>query len=113
MSGRIAKSQIQERPHASLPPDVLTALATTKNRVKAGVLPKLFGNNYGIAPGDGPPLPQLDAGHDYYEVDVGTDRVGDRGSRRLVFVIHRTNFRIADTYFSDDHYRKGTFCRIV
>jgi hypothetical protein len=113
MSGRIAKSQIPEMAHSALPVDVRTALIETKNQLKAGILPEVFGNNYGIAPGDGPPLPQLDHGCDYYEVDVGADRQEGRGCRRLVFEINRSSFHIANTYFTDDHYRKGTFFRVV
>jgi len=98
------------------------ALITHKNAIRAGVdLPnmKTFGNNYGSAPGDGSPLPNLSDGCYYKEAQVGSAHPGEtdpkkqRGVRRLVFEVVISSKEIRETYFTDDHYTKGSFVRLV
>lgn len=117
MSGRIAKSQIPIRSQATLPPDALTALIETKNALRAGFRPARFGNRQGRTDLEGPPLPQLSNGCEYFEVDVGgarpTDPLGIRGTKRLVFEINTASNQILETYYTDEHYAKFSFFRIV
>jgi hypothetical protein len=113
VSGRIAKAQIPLRAQATLPPDARIALAVTKNLLKAGKLPKPFRNEKGNSSLEGPPLPDPDLGHDYYEVPVGLDRAGGKGSKRFVLEVHRNTKKIAETYYTDEHYGKFSFVRVV
>jgi guanyl-specific ribonuclease Sa len=119
MSGRIHVDRIERRAYVTLPPEVRAAIINVKNILKgdprgAGAL-ALYGNAFG-GPNDGPPLPKVSAGCSYREADVGRahrdDPRGGRGVRRLVFEIDPTG-KIRETYYTEEHYEKGSFVRIV
>jgi hypothetical protein len=119
MSGRIHIDRIERRPYATLPGEVQMAIINVKNILRhsprgAAAL-TLYGNAFG-GQNDGPPLPKVSAGCSYREVDVGMahsdDPKGRRGVRRLVFEIDASG-RIRETYYTEEHYTKGTFSRIV
>ena len=117
MSGRIAKSQIPVRQQMSLPRDALTALIEAKNLLKrGGILPR-FSNSRGNSPLEGPPLPDPSQGCTYLEQQVGQARPGDpqgiRGSKRLVLEVNETSKQILEVYFTEEHYGKFTFVRVV
>jgi guanyl-specific ribonuclease Sa len=118
MSGRIAKSQIPLLAHNQLPDDARVALIGVKNGLRNRQLPRRgFGNDRGNTPLEGPPLPQLALGCQYFECDVGQARPGDplgrRGSKRLVVEINGSSFQLMDVYYTDEHYGKFTFYRVV
>ena len=46
-----------------------------------------------------------------FESDVGEDRFGGRGSRRLV--LKEQSGQITEMYFSDNHFKPGSWVRIV
>lgn len=113
MSGYIHKGRIPVKSQNTLPPEVRFAIATAKNTLKANLPLAGFGNQRGNAPTEGSPLPKPDQACDYVEFDVGQDRQGQRGLRRLVFEVHRANRQIREIYYTDEHYGKGTFVRVV
>jgi hypothetical protein len=117
MSGRIAKSQIPVKSQATLPPDALIALIEAKNLLKAGGRLRLFTNERGNSPLEGPPLPDPSWGCSYYENQVGHARPGDKkgesGVKRLVLEVNTSNNQIIEVYYTDEHYGKFTFVRIV
>jgi guanyl-specific ribonuclease Sa len=104
----------------TLPPEVKTTIIEVKNALRdvpdLGRVPfRVYGNQFG-GPFDGPPLPGLSAGCGYYEADVGQahpdDPVSERGRRRLVFELDAVA-SIREIYYTEQHYAKGTFVRIV
>jgi guanyl-specific ribonuclease Sa len=116
MSGHIAKSQIPLRNQGTLPPDASMALIEAKNLLKAGGRLPLFLNDRGNSPGEGSPLPVPSQGCVYYEKQVGQARAGDlrpRGSKRLVLEVNTSSNQVMEVYFTEDHYGKFTFVRIV
>ncbi len=52
-------------------------------------------------------LPKAHFPNFYVEYDVGTDRVGGRGSYRLVLYVrkHRGKYRVLKAYLTRDHYK--------
>jgi guanyl-specific ribonuclease Sa len=66
-------------------------------------------------------LPNPDNGCEYYEFDVGAAHPeavhgpgeGDRGVRRLVVEVNVKPRKVREIYFSDSHYARGTFQRVV
>jgi guanyl-specific ribonuclease Sa len=94
-----------------LPNDVRTAIATLKTRIRAS-LPRqrdVFENRHS-------PLPNADQGCQYYRIQVGAAHPGDprpAGRRRLVVEVNVKAREIREIYFSDEHYRSGTFRRVV
>ncbi len=117
MSGLIAKSQIPLRPQGSLPPDARVALITAKNSVKSGAALRSFGNDRGRTIVEGSPLPKPAVGCAYFEFDVGQahpgDQRGERGVKRLVLEVNGATRQILETYYTEEHYGKFTFYRIV
>lgn len=117
MSGRIARSPIPVRAQHTLSSEALTAIIQAKNAIRSGQFGGLFGNQYGNFPGEGPPLPAPALGSTYFEWDVGQARPGDsrgqRGSKRLVLEISEKSGQILEMYYTDEHYGKFTFVRIV
>jgi hypothetical protein len=117
MSGRIAKSQIPVRHQGSLTEDARRSLIELKNCVKAGHRLEPFGNAFGSFPLQGPPLPDLSQGCRYFEFDAGQARPGDemgiRGAKRFVIELNVKSRQIMEIYFTDEHYGKFTFVRIV
>jgi hypothetical protein len=117
MSGRIAKSQIPVRSQASLPTDATIALIEAKNLLKAGRPLRRFSNGRGNSPLEGPPLPDPAQGCAYFEMQVGLARPGDpkgeSGSRRLVLEVNDSSKQILEVYFTEEHYGKFTFERVV
>jgi hypothetical protein len=113
------------RSQASLPPDATIALIKAKNKLKEpnidlkkpGGLLRRFLNDRGNSPLEGPPLPDPAQGCGYFETDVGLARPGDpkgeRGSRRLVFEVNESSKQILEIYFTEEHYGKFTFERVV
>lgn len=116
MSGMISKSQIALMHRRSLPGDVLVAVISFKNDLRAGVNITAFLNgkldHRGRRHAGPSPLPRLDDGCCYYEYDVGAGRT-DRGNRRLVAEVVTSSREIRELYFTDDHYTKGSFVRLV
>lgn len=117
MSGRIAKSQIPIRGRMSLPPDALTALIQAKNALKQGQRLRAFGNQRGRTDLEGPPLPAPSDGCSYYEIQVGQarpdDPQGEAGARRLVLEVNESSDQIMEIYYTEAHYAKTSFFRIV
>jgi len=113
MSGRIPKSQIPVRSHASLPQDARIALINAKNALKSGAVFRVFGNQRGRTSLEGPPLPEPSQGCLYYEVQVGQTRAGGSGVKRLVLEVNSSSKQIMEVYYTDEHYAKTTFVRIV
>jgi hypothetical protein len=126
MSGMVSKSQIPVRHRASLPGDVQIAIGNLKNAIERGDRLTVYENH---KPFSGPPsakvpdhdgerrpgpspLPRLDNGCLYYEFDVGAGRQ-NRGNRRLVAEIVTASRQIRSLYFTDDHYTKGSFVRLL
>lgn len=75
-----------------------------------------FSNTRGAYDGDGSPLPKLSAGCAYYEVAVGAARDGDLravGRKRLVIEFHETSRQFKEVYYTENHYLKFSFCRII
>lgn len=114
MSGKVSKSQIPVVPQMRLPADVQAALIQLKNTLKDGRRLERFHNkNRG---GSGSPLPTPANGCAYFEFQVGAAHSGDpesRGSRRLVVELNEKSRQILETYFTSEHYQKGTFVRVV
>jgi hypothetical protein len=100
-----------------LPPDASIALIEAKNLLKGGRKLRLFGNDRGNSPLEGPPLPDPAQGCLYYEKQVGQARPGDplgeSGSKRLVLEVNIKSQQIMEVYYSEEHYGKSTFVRIV
>jgi hypothetical protein len=116
MSGRLHLSRIPVTPSIRLPHDARQALVLAKNRIKDGPPLARFQNRPDRASGDGPPLPALSHGCEYFEYPVGTARQGDprrRGSRRLVLEVHVESRRIVESCFTEQHYEKFSFVRVV
>jgi guanyl-specific ribonuclease Sa len=117
MSGRIAKSQIPTRSQAWLPTEARFALIEAKNLIKAGLPLKQFRNQQGRTALEGPPLPAPTQGCEYYEIQVGQAREGDpegeAGSKRLVLEVNKKARQLMETYYTDEHYEKFSFLRIV
>jgi hypothetical protein len=116
MSGRIAKSQIPLKRHESLPPDAKFALIEAKNTLRGGIALALFRNQQGRQPGEGPPLPRPAQGCQYVEKQVGQAHPGDlrsAGSHRLVLEVNVASGQILEVYYTEEHYAKDTFFRIV
>ena len=115
MSGRIHKSRIPILLSVNLPPEIREQLIRAKQDVTAGINRNPFGNQRG-GPGDGPPLPGLPNGSEYVECQLGNARLGDSrppGKRRAVFEVHSATRRIMETYYTEDHYAKFSFWRLV
>lgn len=114
MSGKLAKSQIPIANLSTLSDDVRRAIAEAKNSIRDGVRDP-FGNEPGG--GAGSPLPKLAKGCSYHEFDVGHARAGDpqgrRGQRRLVIEVVDKSRQIREIYYTDDHYAKFSFVRVV
>lgn len=86
-----------------------------KSELRSGIKRKEFSNNRGAYDGDGSPLPQLSAGCEYREFDVGqsSDPEPDRGSKRFVIEFHPPSRQVKEVYFTENHYLKFSFFRIV
>lgn len=125
MSGMVSKAQIPTMGRGGLPSDLNFAIIDLKNRLKlqTGVKPFWNGKPHSDGQPDpngkrypGPsPLPRLDNGCCYYEYDVGKPGHGmnGRGNRRIVAEVVKSTHQIREIYFTDDHYTKGTFYRII
>lgn len=117
MSGRIAKSQLPIRSQSSLPTDAKVALIEAKNALKAGLPMRVFGNQRGRTALEGPPLPDPSQGCAYSEIQVGQarpdDPQGEKGSKRLVLEVNTSSRQLMEIYYTEDHYAKFTFFRIV
>jgi hypothetical protein len=116
MSNRIHISRIPIKSQGSLGPDAKEALIEAKNKFRAGVVTRAFANSRGAYDGDGSPLPKLSAGCVYREVTVGAARQGDfssGGRKRLVIEVHESSRRIKEVYYTEKHYLKFSFYRIV
>jgi guanyl-specific ribonuclease Sa len=109
MSGMIAKSQVPTVLRANLPQDVQIGIIVMKNSLENAAI---FRNRKDLARDTGRPLPKLDNGCCYVEGDVGQGRL-DRGERRLVMEIVESTLQIREIYFSDEHYLKGSFRRVI
>jgi hypothetical protein len=84
--------------------DVVEAIAKAKNDFRQGRLRPHRGNEI--------LNPQVGIrGGRLYEAYVGLDREGNAGSRRLV--LFEQSGRIEEMYFSEDHYRPGSWCQIL
>lgn len=117
MSGRIAKSQIPVRFQATLPVDATVALIEAKNLIRAGGTLRSFKNERGNSPVEGPPLPDPALGCEYFEKQVGlarpSDPKGQPGSRRLILEVNKSSKQVMEVYYTEEHYGKFTFQRIV
>ncbi|PQO29103.1 hypothetical protein C5Y96_15215 [Blastopirellula marina] len=111
MSGMIAKSQVPVIHRGQLPADVQAGIVALKNMIRSG-RGETFNNRKDVKNATGQPLPKLDQGCIYIEGDVGRGRI-DRGKRRLVAEIVETTRQVREIYFSDEHYLKGSFVRVV
>ena len=111
MSGMLAKSQVPVVSRSQLPADVQEAIVNLKNQLRAGQKVG-FKNRKDSCNATGQPLPKLANGCVYVEADVGRGRT-DRGCRRLVAEVNAKSMQILEIYFTDEHYLKGTFARIV
>ena len=115
MSGRIHKSRIPIMRSVNLPPDIREQLIQAKQGVAAGINRVPFSNQRG-GPGDGPPLPGLQNGSEYIECQIGNSRPGDprpAGKKRVVFEVHAASRRILESYYTEEHYSKFSFWRLV
>src|ERR1041385_68351 len=116
MPGKIPVSQIPVKPFPSLPPEVREFVAHGKNHIRAWHGVRSFQNKRGEDQWDGAPLPKCSAGCGYVEYQVGAAHPNDprrAGKRRLVFEVHIPTRKIQRTYYTDRHYAKGSFIRIV
>jgi hypothetical protein len=120
MSGRIAKSQVPILGRDSLPPDVREAVINVKNEHRRGELIRKvneFANRRDPLNASGPPLPTPQQGCAYFEWDVGHANDGDtisrRGRKRLVLEVNTSSLEIKEIYYTDEHYAKFSFFRIV
>ena len=116
MSNRIQISRIPIKQRSLLPPEAQAALIDAKNRLRAGSAVRgQFGNNRGAYDGDGSPLPQLSAGCVYQEVQVGesSDPKPTDGKKRFVIEFHTSSRQVKNTYYTENHYLKFSFFRIV
>ncbi|MEQ1825393.1 MAG: hypothetical protein ABL921_05580 [Pirellula sp.] len=115
MSNRIHISRIPLKSSSTLSAVAKQALIQAKNDLKSGVILPVFGNSRGAYDGDGSPLPQLTAGCEYLEVDVGqsSDPQPNRGTKRFVIEFHTASRRVENIYFTENHYLKFSFYRIV
>jgi hypothetical protein len=117
MSGRIAKSQIPLRRRTNLPPEAAFALITAKTLLKAGGALTAFRNRRGNSTLEGPPLPLPSQGCVYYEVQVGQahplDTQGLAGSKRLVLEVNVGSRQVREVYYTEEHYEKFSFVRVV
>lgn len=120
MSGRIAKSQVPTLSRDSLPPDVRSAIIAAKNGHRDGDLVRAvneFANRRDPLNATGPPLPTPSQGCEYYEWDVGQahqdDTTSRRGKKRLVLEVNASSLEIKEIYYTDEHYAKFSFFRIV
>ena len=88
--------------------DVVEAIAKAKTDLRSNRLNEHDGNML-IDPHGGR------RGARFFEAYVGearsTDPLGKSGKRRLVLKVH--SGQITEMYFSDDHYRIGSWTRIV
>lgn len=114
MSGMISKSQVPTVSRSALPADVQLGIVNLKNRIRRalGSFPTTFNNRKDVERSTGQPLPKLDRGCQYVEGDVGRGR-SDRGKRRLVAEVVQSTGQIREIYFSDEHYLKGSFVRVI
>ena len=118
MSGKISKSQVPIARMAKAAVDVRKAVRAFKAALASGESLTPFHN--GLTPSgkriDTHVLPNLSAGHEYREFQVGEAHPGDerqRGKRRLVAEVNIKACKISTMYFSDAHYEKGSFYRLV
>ncbi len=115
MSGRIHKSRIPIKATQSLPQEIREEIIRAKQTLFTNVRQVVFRNQSGGI-GDGPPLPGLPDGSTYIECQLGAARPGDprpKGSYRVVFEVHTASKRILETYYTDEHYAKFSFFRLV
>lgn len=115
MSGKIQKSQIRAVYRRDLPPQVLEAWIAAKQSARTNC-GKTFTNARGGYVGDGSPLPKPAKGFGYREYQVGAAHPGDSepaGQRRLVLEVHLENGDVGESYYTDMHYCKGSFIRIL
>ena len=114
MSGMISKSQVPTVSRSALPADVQMGIVNLKNRIRRGMGrgPRAFDNRKDVERSTGQPLPKLGRGCQYVEGDVGRGR-WDRGKRRLVAEIVESTSQVREIYFSDEHYLKGSFVRVI
>jgi len=116
MSNRIHISRIPIKPLSALPPEAKATLIDAKNRLRAGLAVKgQFGNKRGAYDGDGSPLPQLSAGCVYQEVQVGESRDPQptAGKKRFVIEFHPSSRQLREIYYTENHYLKFSFFRII
>ena len=115
MSNRIHKSRIPIKASISLPPDAKEALIEVKKELRNGLTPRPFGNNQGAYDGDGSPLPKLDKGCIYLELQVGQSRdlKPNAGKKRFVFEFDISSRKVREVYYTENHYLKRSFFRIV
>lgn len=84
--------------------DVVKAIAEAKNEWADGTLRKHDCNEISD--------PHIGSrGAKAFEFNVGLDRAAKGGSRRLV--LKEQSGRIEEVYFSDNHYRPGSWVRIL
>ena len=115
MSGKIHIDRIPKKALGSLAPEVRAAIIEVKNLGPGALRLPEYGNAFG-GPKDGPPLPKASAGCSYRERDVGkahpNDPKGARGKRRLVFEVHAAG-KIMEIFYTEEHYEKGSFARVI
>jgi hypothetical protein len=99
---------MQPATKGSLGSDVVAAIIRAKNDLAFNRLRSYEGREI-----NDPDLGRV--GTNFLEADVGQARPGDpqgpRGAKRLVLKVQ--NRRIVAMYFSDGHYRPGSWVRIV
>lgn len=115
MSNRIQVSRIETLPLAALNAEAHAALTDAKNRIRSGKTFPRF-ENKDDSHGGGPPLPKPSAGCQYCEIQVGAAHPGDdepKGTRRLVAEFHEKSRQFKKVYYTEEHYRKMSFLRII
>lgn len=115
MSGKIQKSQIRPVHRKDLPPEVYEEWIRCKESARS-LSGKRFTNERGGFVGDGSPLPKPAKGFGYFEFQVGAAHSDDprpTGKRRLVLEVHLQNGDVGESYYTDLHYCKGSFIRIL
>ncbi len=99
-----------------MPPEATEAISRLKGRLREGEFPEEFENRAQRTAGTGSPLPKPAQGCRYVEVNVGQAHPNDpsqAGVMRLVAEINAKSMQILDLYFTNEHYAKGSFHRIV
>jgi hypothetical protein len=103
------KAQIPTIRSNLLAPDLRTAIADVKTRLKSSLPGEQFRNEEHR-------LPRPDRGCEFRKIRVGAARPGDprpAGKRRLIVEVNLKSRQIMEVYFSDSHYMAGSFRRLI